>query len=112
MWCDLRVQVVPSTIWYRIVAGLNAQLRTVRRGTLRSSLLPVLNWLNTHANPRLSTLGVRVDMAWYQATASGYYQLGLVVNPADELPQPMNYPDDLSRTVSPSRYMIKLRACW
>lgn len=86
-----------------MVAGLNAQLRTVRRGSLRSSLLPVLNWLNAVANPRLSTLGVRVDMAWYQATASGYYQLGLVVNPADEVPQPMQFPDEPSPSGSPRR---------
>lgn len=97
---------MPSTMWYRMVAGLNAQLRTVRRGTLRSSLLPVLNWLNSHANPRLSTVGVRVDLAWCQATASGYYQLGLVLNPADEVPQPMNYPDELSGNDSPTRYML------
>ncbi|KAG0606930.1 hypothetical protein M758_9G180200 [Ceratodon purpureus] len=94
-------QAVPSTMWYRMVAGLNAHLRTVRRGSLRSSLLPVLNWLNTTANPRLSTLGVRVDMAWYQATATGYYQLGLVVNPADEIPQPMQFPDEPSPSGSP-----------
>jgi len=74
-------------------------------------LLPVLNWLNTHANSRLATVGVRVDMAWYQATASGYYQLGLVVNPADELPQSMSDSDDLSQTVSPRRYVTKLRTC-
>ncbi|XP_024388875.1 uncharacterized protein [Physcomitrium patens] len=89
-------QAVPSTMWYRMVAGLNAQLRTVRRGSLRSSLLPVMNWLSTHANPRLSTVGVRVDMAWYQATATGYYQLGLVMNPADDAPQSLQFPDELS----------------
>ena len=92
-------------MWYRMVAGLNAQLRTVRRGSLRSTLLPVLNWLNTTANPRLSTLAVRVrvDMAWYQATSTGYYQLGLVVNPADEVPQPMQFPDEPSLSGSPRR---------
>jgi hypothetical protein len=77
-------------MWYRMVAGLNAQLRTVRRGSLRSTLLPVLNWLNTTANPRLSTLG--------------YYQLGLVVNPPDEVPQPMQFPDEPSPSGSPRRY--------
>lgn len=100
-------QAVPSTMWYRLVAGLNVQLRTVRRGSLRSSLLPVLNWLNTHANSRIASLGVRVDLAWYQATATGYYQFGLVMNPADEVPQPMQFPDDPSPNDSPRsiRYM-------
>lgn len=98
------VQAVPSTMWYRLVAGLNAQLRTARGGSLRSSLLPVVNWLNTHANSRLCSQGVRVDLAWYQATATGYYQLGLVLNPADEVPQHMQFPDPLSPSGSPRRY--------
>eukprot|EP01018_Ginkgo_biloba_P032513 Gb_27769 [translate_table: standard] len=85
---SLMGQVVPATVWYRFVAGLNAQLRTVRQGCLRNTLLPVINWLSTHANSWLSLQGIRVDLAWFQATSSGYYQLGLVVNAADEVSQP------------------------
>ncbi len=71
-------------MWYRMVAGLNAQLRTVRRGWLRRSLLPVINWLNTHVNPWISIQGLRADLAWFQATSSGYYQLGLVLSAESE----------------------------
>jgi hypothetical protein len=84
-----------------MVAGLNAQLRTVQRGSLRSSLMPVVNWLNTHANVKLSPQGVRVDLAWYQATASGYYQIGLLLNAADEVPAPMPVLEMPSPTTSP-----------
>ncbi|KAL0908014.1 hypothetical protein M5K25_022477 [Dendrobium thyrsiflorum] len=76
---SLMSQAVPPTIWYRLVAGLNVQLRLVRRGHLRALLLPVLSWLEANANPNLSTHGVLVDLAWFQSTSSGYYQLGLVV---------------------------------
>ncbi|KAJ4765970.1 ephrin type-B receptor [Rhynchospora pubera] len=76
---SLMGQAIQPTIWYRLVAGLNAQLRLVRRGCLRSTLAPVLNWLETHANPALSHRGVQVDLAWFQATALGYCQLGLVI---------------------------------
>jgi len=50
-------------------------------------------------------------MAWYQATATGYYQLGLVVNPADEVPQPMHFPEEPSPSGSPRRYLLKLKTC-
>jgi hypothetical protein len=76
---SLMSQAVPSSIWHRLVAGLNAQLRLVRRGNLKVTFLPVLNWLETHANPALGVNGVRVDLAWFQATALGYCQLGIVV---------------------------------
>jgi hypothetical protein len=72
-------QAVPAWIWHRLVAGLNAQLRLVRHGNLKVTFLPVLNWLETHANPTLAVNGIRVDLAWFQATALGYCQLGLVV---------------------------------
>lgn len=74
------VQALPATVWYRFVAGLNAQLRTVRKGSLRSTLRPVDEWLVSHVNPRFGVQGIRVDLAWFQATASGYYQLGVVLN--------------------------------
>lgn len=61
------------------MAGLNAQLRLVRRGHLKLSLGHVISWLETHANSTLSTYGVRVDLAWFQPTASGYCHFGLLV---------------------------------
>lgn len=61
------------------MAGLNAQLRSVCLGHLRLNLEQVLNWLNTFANPTLLMHGIRVDLAWFQPTASGYCQFGLVV---------------------------------
>ncbi|XP_054782086.1 uncharacterized protein LOC129289342 isoform X2 [Prosopis cineraria] len=72
-------QSVPPTTWYRLVAGLNAQLRLVCRGHLRLNLEHVVNWFNLFANPALRMYGVRVDLAWFQPTASGYCQFGLVV---------------------------------
>lgn len=80
------LQAVPSWIWHRLVAGLNAQLRLVRRGNLKVTFLPVLEWLETHANPSLAVNGIRVDLAWFQATALGYCQLGLVVYALDGEP--------------------------
>ena len=70
---------MPSSIWHRLVAGLNAQLRLVRHGNLNTSFLPVFKWLESHANPALNTYRVRVDLAGFQATALGYCQLGLLV---------------------------------
>jgi hypothetical protein len=81
---SLMGQVVPPTIWYRFVAGLNAQLRTVRQGRLHSTLMLVINWFETHAKVWLSLHGLQIDLAWFQLTSSGYYQLGLVVNSVDE----------------------------
>lgn len=62
------------------MAGLNAQLRLVRRGHLKITFGPVISWLDVYANPKLATYGVRVDLAWCQPTASGYCQFGLVVH--------------------------------
>ncbi|PWZ32622.1 hypothetical protein Zm00014a_029917 [Zea mays] len=73
------LQAVPSWIWHRLVAGLNAQLRLVHCGNLKVTFLPVINWLETHANPSLAENGIRVDLAWFQATALGYCQFGLLV---------------------------------
>lgn len=67
-----------------MVAGLNAQLRLVCRGRLRVTLLPVLTWLESHANPALRNYGVHVDLAWFQATACGYRHYGLVVYAREE----------------------------
>ncbi|XP_044463835.1 uncharacterized protein LOC123194611 isoform X2 [Mangifera indica] len=76
---SLMSQSVPPTIWYRLVAGLNAQLRLVCCGHLKITLGHVISWLETHANPILSTYGIRVNLAWFQPTSSGYCQFGLVV---------------------------------
>ncbi|XP_052209356.1 uncharacterized protein LOC127812870 isoform X2 [Diospyros lotus] len=81
---SLTSQSVPPTTWYRFVAGLNAQLRLVRRGRLKVHFRPVLRWLETHANPALKIHGVRVDIAWFQSTTSGYCQYGLLVYAVEE----------------------------
>ena len=72
-------QSIPPTIWYRLVAGLNAQLRLVRRGHLKITFNHVVSWIGTHANPTLRAYGVHVDLAWFQSTAFRYSQFGLVV---------------------------------
>ncbi|CAK7353096.1 unnamed protein product [Dovyalis caffra] len=81
---SLMSQMVPPTTWYRMAAGLNAQLRLVRRGRLRVTFRPVLRWLETHANPALRSHGVHVDLAWFQATTSGHCQYGLLVYAVEE----------------------------
>ncbi|KAM3263833.1 hypothetical protein P3L10_000827 [Capsicum annuum] len=102
---NLLAQHVPSTVWNRLVAGLNAQLRTVRHGSIRSALLPVLNWVRSHGNPQLEFHGVKIELGWFQATASGYYQLGILVLAGDhslyDIPQADNSEscDDFSRKV-------------
>ncbi|GKC63278.1 hypothetical protein Tco_1095876, partial [Tanacetum coccineum] len=77
-------QAVPPTAWYRFVAGLNAQLRLVIRGRLRAMFRNVVAWLETFANPTLKIYGVRVDLAYFEATSGDYYQYGLVVSDVDE----------------------------
>ncbi|KAK9102258.1 hypothetical protein Sjap_019512 [Stephania japonica] len=81
---SLMSQAVQPTIWYRLVAGLNARLRLVRRGRLKTSFIPVISWLESHANSVLSSHGLRIDLAWFQATASCYCQFGVLVQAADE----------------------------
>ncbi|KAJ0601687.1 hypothetical protein HanIR_Chr03g0131581 [Helianthus annuus] len=77
-------QAMPPTIWYRFVAGLNAQLRLVRRGRLRAMFRSVVKWLETYANPTLTIYGVRVDLAFFEATNREYYQYGLLVSSVEE----------------------------
>ncbi|GAV62168.1 hypothetical protein CFOL_v3_05692 [Cephalotus follicularis] len=79
IFTSLMSQAVPPTIWYRLVAGLNAQLRIVRCGHIKITFGHVISWLETHANPTLSAYGVSVNLAWFQPTSSGYCQFGLVV---------------------------------
>ncbi|XP_061994425.1 uncharacterized protein LOC133712334 [Rosa rugosa] len=76
---SLMSQSVPPTIWYRLVAGLNAQLRLVRHGHLKLTFSHVTSWLETHAKPTLGAFGIHVDLAWFQPTASGYCHFGIVV---------------------------------
>ncbi|CAJ1928823.1 unnamed protein product [Sphenostylis stenocarpa] len=83
MLTNLLGQHVPPTVWNRLVAGLNAQLRTVKHGSIRTSLGPVVDWINSHGNPQLEFHGVKMELGWFQATASGYYQLGIVVAVGD-----------------------------
>lgn len=84
------------------MAGLNAHLRTVRHGSIRSALIPVINWINSHANPQLDFHGVRIELGWFQATASGYYQLGLLVAVGDYCFHNMHPPDLLDRNINES----------
>ncbi|CAI0409097.1 unnamed protein product [Linum tenue] len=81
---SLMSQLVPPTTWYRMVAGLNAQLRLVRRGHLRLTFKPLVKWLETHANPALKVHQVQVDIVRFQATSCGYCQYGLLVYASDE----------------------------
>ncbi|KAA8522109.1 hypothetical protein F0562_012577 [Nyssa sinensis] len=76
---NLLGQHVPATVWNRLVAGLNAQLRTVRHGSIRSALVPVIDWIRSHGNPQLEFHGVKIELGWFQATATGYYQFGVLV---------------------------------
>ncbi|XP_073150662.1 uncharacterized protein [Henckelia pumila] len=81
---NLMSQSVPPTIWYRLVAGLNAQLRLVRRGHLRTTFRPVIHWLETHAIRTLCGHGIRVDLARFQPSTNGYCQFGLVVSAVED----------------------------
>ncbi|XP_077235189.1 mraZ isoform X2 [Tasmannia lanceolata] len=99
---NLLAKYIPTTIWTRFVTGLNAQLRTVRQGCIRSALVPVINWISSHGNPQLESHGVRVELGWFQATASGYYQLGILVAAGDFVLHHM-YQSDASDTSSNDR---------
>lgn len=79
------LQYVPAPIWSRFIAGLNAQLRTLRQANIHSGLNLVLAWISSHANPRLDCHGVKVELGWFQGTASGYYQLGILVSVNDSV---------------------------
>ncbi|KAA8525945.1 hypothetical protein F0562_007955 [Nyssa sinensis] len=80
---NLLGQHVPATVWNRLVGGLNAQLRTVRHRSIRSALVPVIQWIRSHGNPQLEFHGVKIELGWFQATATGYYQLGILVMVGD-----------------------------
>ncbi|XVF52441.1 hypothetical protein PTKIN_Ptkin05aG0018300 [Pterospermum kingtungense] len=89
---NLLGQHIPSTVWNRLVAGMNAQLRTVRHVSIRSALVPVMNWIASHGNPQLEFHGVKIELGWFQATASGYYQLGILVVIGDNSFQNLHQP--------------------
>uniref|UniRef100_A0A803LU97 DUF8003 domain-containing protein n=1 Tax=Chenopodium quinoa TaxID=63459 RepID=A0A803LU97_CHEQI len=89
---NLMAQHVPTSVWSHLVAGLNAQLRTVRHGFMRSTLAPVICWINSHANSQLEFHRVRIDLGWFHATASGYNQLGIWVVVDDCTIHNMPYP--------------------
>uniref|UniRef100_A0A1J3JZJ4 DUF8003 domain-containing protein n=1 Tax=Noccaea caerulescens TaxID=107243 RepID=A0A1J3JZJ4_NOCCA len=77
---SLLSQLVPPTTWYRFIAGLNAQLRLVQQGNLRSTFRSVMKWIETHGNPALKRHGVRVDLARFQASPSSSCQYGILVH--------------------------------
>ncbi|KAL8504009.1 hypothetical protein ACS0TY_022659 [Phlomoides rotata] len=81
---SLMSQAVPPTTWYRFVAGLNAQLRLVRRGCLRAKFYLIIQWLETVANSALGIYAVHVDLASFQATANGYCHYGLLIYAVEE----------------------------
>ncbi|WOG85697.1 hypothetical protein DCAR_0104888 [Daucus carota subsp. sativus] len=92
---NLLAQHVPSNVWNRFVAGLNAQLRTVRHWRIHSALIPVINWIKSHGDPQLKFHGVKIELGWFQATASGYYQLGILVVVADSSSHSLHQSDIL-----------------
>ncbi|CAI7885873.1 unnamed protein product [Closterium sp. NIES-54] len=69
-------QAIPPTVWYRLVAGLNAHMRTVTHGALQRSLKPLLRWLCTHVNPSLEAHGVSAHLAWLQVRSSPGMEAG------------------------------------
>ncbi|KAJ6942922.1 hypothetical protein NC652_008658 [Populus alba x Populus x berolinensis] len=91
-------QHVPATVWNRFVAGLNAQLRTVRHGSIRTALLPVIDWICSHGNTQLEFHGVKIELGWFQATASGYYQLGVLVMVGDYSLHSMHQSDCIDKS--------------
>lgn len=101
---------MPPTTWYRLVAGLNAHLRLVRRGCLRKTFRPVIRWFESHANPVLKNYGLRIDLAWFQATTCGYCQYGLLVYAADENIESLSTEcqDGRMRAEQPPRYFAGL----
>uniref|UniRef100_A0A803L5S1 DUF8003 domain-containing protein n=1 Tax=Chenopodium quinoa TaxID=63459 RepID=A0A803L5S1_CHEQI len=99
---NLMAQHVPTSVWSHLVAGLNAQLRTVRHGFMRSTLAPVICWINSHANSQLEFHRVRIDLGWFHATASGYNQLGIWVVVDDCTIHNMPYPVSLNINVDES----------
>uniref|UniRef100_A0A0E0DAX6 Uncharacterized protein n=1 Tax=Oryza meridionalis TaxID=40149 RepID=A0A0E0DAX6_9ORYZ len=103
---NLLGQYVSTAIWNRLVAGLNAQLRTVRQGNIRSTLGPVVSWINSHGNPQLERHGVRVELGWFQVTASCYYQLGIVVAVNEHFYKSLHQHDHVSEFIDRSRKNI------
>uniref|UniRef100_A0A0D9W2D7 DUF8003 domain-containing protein n=1 Tax=Leersia perrieri TaxID=77586 RepID=A0A0D9W2D7_9ORYZ len=105
---NLLGQYVSTAIWNRLVSGLNAQMRTVRQGNIRSTLGPVVSWINSHGNPQLERHGVRVELGWFQATASCYYQLGIVVAVNEHFYKSLHHHEHASEYIDRSRRNFKV----
>ncbi|KAJ3680638.1 hypothetical protein LUZ60_016916 [Juncus effusus] len=88
LFSNLIRQYVSTAIWNRFTSGLNAQLRSVNRTKIKRQLARVVSWAASHGNPRLDQYGVRAELAWFQPTASGYFQLGLVLSVNERLFSP------------------------
>ncbi|KAH0907506.1 hypothetical protein HID58_039333 [Brassica napus] len=63
---SLMNQLVAPTTWYRLVAGVNAQLRLVRRGRLRSTFHSVLRCYGVSAHKENSPAHLRESMLYNQ----------------------------------------------
>lgn len=97
---------MPPTTWYRFVAGLNARLRLVHKGCLKMKFRPIIEWLETFANPTLRIYGMRVDLALFQATVNGYCQYGLLIYSGEEMDHvSLGYPDESRQDEQHSRYV-------
>ncbi|XP_059656702.1 uncharacterized protein LOC132303459 [Cornus florida] len=96
---NLLGQHVPATVWNHLVAGLNAQFRTVRQSSIRSALVPVIEWIKSHGNPQLEFHGVKIEIGWFQATATGYYQLGILVLVGDFSLHNLHHSDFTDRSI-------------
>ncbi|KAE8726804.1 ATP synthase delta chain [Hibiscus syriacus] len=81
-----------------LLTNLLGQLRTVRHGSIRSALVPVMDWMASHGNPQLEFHGVKIELGWFQATASGYYQLGILVVVGDYTFNNLHQPNLLDRS--------------
>ncbi|KAK1354076.1 hypothetical protein POM88_047332 [Heracleum sosnowskyi] len=78
---NLLAKHVTPSVWNLFVAGLDAQLRTVRH--VWNLFVAGLN--AHHGNPQLEFHGVKIELGWFQATATGHYQLGILVVVGDYL---------------------------
>ncbi|EPS64424.1 hypothetical protein M569_10357 [Genlisea aurea] len=81
---SLMSQSVPPTVWYRFVAGLNAQLRLTKKGCLRENFCRVIHWLDGFANPALRVYSIHVDLAKFQSTSCGYCHYGILIYTVEE----------------------------
>lgn len=83
----------------------------MRHGSIRTALGPVVYWINSYANPQLEFHGVKIELGWFQATASGYYQLGIVVAVGDYSLLDLHQSDTCFGTDEVMRYFMILTKC-